>query len=89
VHAGSARSSQALCLSAWYPLKDLEARHEVIERLLTASLPSIAPQTGRRWQISVEETRPELLAKAAGDSRAASTSFCRPTTQSCAWSQST
>ena len=61
VHAGSARSSQALCLSAWYPLKDLEARHEVIERLLTASLPSIAPQTGRRWQISVEETRPELL----------------------------
>ncbi len=40
MHAGSPRSSQALCLSAWHPLRGLEARHAVIERLLAASLPA-------------------------------------------------
>ena len=66
VHAGSARSSQALCLSAWYPLKDVEARHEVIERILAASLPAVSSRTGRRWQISVEVSRPELLGEGGG-----------------------
>ncbi len=36
-HAASARSSQALCLSAWVPLSETEARHAVIERLLESA----------------------------------------------------
>jgi hypothetical protein len=66
VHAGSARSSQALCLSAWYPLRALEARHEAIERLVTAALPAVEPRAGRRWEVSVEVSRPELLGERGG-----------------------
>jgi hypothetical protein len=66
VHAGSPRSSQALCLSAWYPLREAEARHEVVKRLLVTSLPAIPPRAGRRWEISVEVSRPELLAEGGG-----------------------
>jgi hypothetical protein len=66
VHAGSARSSQALCLSAWYPLKAVEARHAAIERLLVAALPALAPRAGREWEISVEISRPRLLGEGGG-----------------------
>jgi hypothetical protein len=65
-HAGSPRSSQALCLSAWYPLAGLQARHEAVERLVTAALPSLPHLEGRRWEIEVEVEKPELLGEHGG-----------------------
>jgi hypothetical protein len=65
-HAGSPRSSQALCLSAWVPLAGLEARHGVIEWLLTRRLPALPPRAGRRWVVAVEVERPEVLGEGGG-----------------------
>lgn len=45
-HAASPRSSQALCLSAWAPLRHLAVRHAVVEALLAASLPGLAERHG-------------------------------------------
>jgi hypothetical protein len=83
VHVAGARSSQALCLSAWVPLGGLEARHEIVERLLAAAFadrvprrrpagaqPPVPPRADRRWHIVPEMMRPELLGERAGRSSA-------------------
>jgi len=66
-HAGSARSSQALCLSVWVPLAELRERHVVIEAFLHEVLPEPPRSPGaRRWTVSVEVSRPELLGEVGG-----------------------
>lgn len=58
-HAGSARSSQALCLSVWVPLAGLAERDAVVSDLLSAAFPGLLPaRPRRRWQIAVEVTDP-------------------------------
>ena len=65
-HAGSPRSSQAFCLSAWYPLAGMQARHEVVERFVAAALPGLPHREGRRWEIEMEVQRPKLLGEQGG-----------------------
>lgn len=64
--AGSTRSSQAFCLSAWVPLQALPARHQIIETLLTQALPALPHDPGRIWDVDVEVRRPELLGEHGG-----------------------
>ncbi len=66
-HAAGARSSQALCLSVWVPLAELTERHAVIETFLHEALPELPRSPGdRRWTVSVEVSRPELLGEVGG-----------------------
>jgi hypothetical protein len=67
-HAGSPRSSQALCLSAWAPLAKLDERHAVVDALLAEWLPGLAPPpaAGRRWSIRLEVSDPDVLGERGG-----------------------
>lgn len=64
--AGGPRSSQALCLSAWVPLAQLEVRHPVIEEVVTTALPALPGDARRRWEVGVEVRRPDLLGEQGG-----------------------
>lgn len=66
--AAGARSSQALCVSAWAPLADLDERHQIVERLLRSAVGCLGdPGDGRDWRISLEVSRPPVLAERGGD----------------------
>jgi hypothetical protein len=76
-HAGSPRSSQALCLSAWAPLASLDDRHEVIDRFLAGCLPAACGGTtaglagsGRRWQVRLEVSDADVLGERGGHASA-------------------
>ena len=61
-HAASPRSSQALCLSAWAPLRYLDVRHAVVADVLAGCLPVLRRAAGaRRWEIALEVADPDVL----------------------------
>jgi len=71
--ADGPRSSQGLCLSVWVPLAGLEARHALVESIVQAALGAsspIPPRDDRRWRISVEVSRPQLLGEDRGGASA-------------------
>ncbi|SLN55163.1 hypothetical protein PEL8287_02950 [Roseovarius litorisediminis] len=63
-YAGSPRSSQAFCLSAFGTLRSVSARDRVLEALFRHALPGFPPRRRpRRWSILPEAESPELLSE--------------------------
>ena len=60
--AGSPRSSQVFCFSAFGALRQIAGRHDVLDRFVAAALPTFRPaERVPEWDIRMEHEEPELL----------------------------
>ena len=70
LHAGSPRSSQALCVSALGSLRHdafAASRDQVLAALVGNAFPDWPQETLRDWSIEIEKRAPELLNEQGGE----------------------